>query len=58
MEVSDQLHASAALPPQLEPRYTLERRLHRPHSRSGRGGAEKQSAAPPGNRSPVVQPVA
>jgi len=35
MEVSDQLHAPAALPPEKEP--------GGPQSRSGRGGEEKNS---------------
>jgi len=38
MEVSDQLHAPAALPPGKNPRYPLDRRLGGTQSRSGRGG--------------------
>jgi hypothetical protein len=41
MEVSGQFHALAALPPEKEPRYLLDRRLCRPQSRSGRGDEEK-----------------
>jgi hypothetical protein len=33
MKVSGQLHAPAALPPEKEPRYSLDRRLGGPHSR-------------------------
>jgi hypothetical protein len=45
MEMSDQLHAPAALPPGKEP---LDRRLGGPQSRSGRGGEEKIPSPPPG----------
>jgi hypothetical protein len=38
MEVSGQLHASAALPTEKEPPLPLDRRLGGPQSRSGRGG--------------------
>jgi hypothetical protein len=48
MEVSGQLHAPAALPPGKEPWYPLVRRLAGPHSRSGRGGEEKNSQPLPG----------
>jgi hypothetical protein len=60
LEVSGQLHATAALPPGKDPRYPLDRRLGGPQSRSGRFGAEK-ILDPTGTRvlSPsVVQPVA
>jgi hypothetical protein len=50
MEVSGQIHASAALPPGKDPQYPLDRRLGGPQSRSGRCGVE--------NRIPAVQPVA
>jgi len=48
MEVSDQLHAPAALPhPQgKSPWYPLDRRLGGPQSRSG-SGDEKNSQPPP-----------
>jgi hypothetical protein len=48
MEVSDQLHAPAALPPGKEPLVSLDRKLGGPQSRSGRGGEEKNSQHPPG----------
>jgi hypothetical protein len=48
MEVSGQLHAPVALPQRKGPRYPLDRRLVEPQSRSGRGGEEKNSQAPPG----------
>jgi hypothetical protein len=51
--VSGQLHAPVALPAGKEPRYTLDRRLGGPQSRSGRGGEEKNS-----HSLPVIQPVA
>jgi len=38
------------------PRCRLERRLGRPHSRSGRGGATFPATA--GNQTPVIQPRA
>jgi hypothetical protein len=43
MEVSDQLHAPAALLPGKEPLVLLDRGLGGPQSRSGRGGEEKNS---------------
>jgi hypothetical protein len=48
MEVSDQLHNPAALPPEKEPSYPVDRRLGGPLSRSGRSGEEKNSQLPPG----------
>jgi hypothetical protein len=39
-------------------RYPLDRRLGGPRSQSGRGGEEKKTPAPTGNRSSVIQPVA
>jgi hypothetical protein len=48
MEVSDQIHALAALPQGKSPRYSLDRRLDGPQSRSGRGDEEKNSQSPPG----------
>jgi hypothetical protein len=51
MEMSDQLHAPAALPPEEEPPlYPLDRRLDEPQIRSGHGGEEKKFSAPAGNR--------
>jgi hypothetical protein len=49
MEVSDQLHAPAALPPGKESRYLLDRRLGGPQSRPGGGGQEKRNSAPVGD---------
>ena len=40
MEVSSQLHAPAALPPEKESRYPLDRRACGPQSRSRRLGEE------------------
>jgi len=49
MEVSGQLHASAALPQEKSPSYPLARMLGGPQSRcSGRGGEQKNSQPPPG----------
>jgi hypothetical protein len=49
MEVSDQLHALAALSRgKASPQYPLDRRLGGPQSRSGRGGEEKTSQPQPG----------
>jgi hypothetical protein len=55
--VSGQLHAPAALPPEKELPVPMYRKLGGPQSHSGRGGEEKNSR-PPGNRTPIVQPVA
>jgi hypothetical protein len=46
MEVSDQLHALAALPQGKSLWYPLDRRLGGTQSRSGRGGEEKNSQPP------------
>jgi hypothetical protein len=43
MEVGDQFHAPAALPPGKEPLVPIDRRLGGPQSRSGRCGEEKNS---------------
>jgi hypothetical protein len=43
MEVSDQLHAPAALPQGKKPWYQLDRWLGGPQSRSGRGGMAPHS---------------
>jgi hypothetical protein len=58
MEVSGQLHASAALPPGKNLWYPLDRRLSGHQSRSGRGGEEKNSQPLPGLEAPIIQPVA
>jgi hypothetical protein len=58
MEVSGQLHASAALPPGKEPRFLLDRSLGGSQSWSGRGGEEKNSQPLPGLEPPIIQPVA
>jgi hypothetical protein len=57
LEVSDQLHAPAALPQGKSPWYPLDRRLGGPQSRSGRGGEEKNSQPPQGVESynPVLR---
>jgi hypothetical protein len=52
MEVSRQLHISAALPPGKSLRYPLDRRLSGPQSRSGRRGEEK-ILPPIGTRTPT-----
>jgi hypothetical protein len=57
MEVSGQLHAPAALPPEEMPRYQLDRRLGEPQSPSGRCGEEK-SLAPVRIITLAVQPIA
>jgi len=44
MEVTEQLHTPAALPPGKDPPvHPLDRRLGEPLSRSGHGGEEKNS---------------
>jgi hypothetical protein len=43
VEVSAQLHASAALPPGKQPQYPWDRGLSGPQSRSGRGGEEEKA---------------
>jgi hypothetical protein len=48
MEVSGQLHDLAALPPEKDPRYPLDRWMGEPQSRSGHGVEEKNSQPPPG----------
>jgi hypothetical protein len=61
MEVSGQLHTSAALPPRgKSPWYPLDRSLGGPQSRSGRGGEDKNSSPrqESNHRTPIVQPVA
>jgi hypothetical protein len=58
MEVSGQLHAPAALYPEKETRYPLDRRLDGPQSRSGRDGEEKNSQPLRGLETQIVQPIA
>jgi hypothetical protein len=48
MEVSGQLHAPAALPPEKEPQVPLDRMLGGPQSRSRRGTEENNSQLLPG----------
>jgi hypothetical protein len=56
LEVSDQLHGSAALAPGERPRYQLDRRLGGPQSRSGRENSWPYRGS---NCHPsIVQPVA
>jgi hypothetical protein len=57
MGVNGQLHTPAALPPQKELRYRLDRRLGGSQSRSGRYGEENDLALT-GNRAPAVEPIA
>jgi hypothetical protein len=56
MEVSGQLHASAALSQGKSPSYPLDRRLGGPRSRSGHGGEEKNSQPLPGLEPPIIKP--
>jgi hypothetical protein len=51
--MSDQLHASAALPLRKNLRYPLSGL----QSQSGRGGEEKNFPSRPVNLTPVVQPI-
>jgi hypothetical protein len=48
LDGSDRLHAPATLPPEMETRYSLDRRLGWPQSRSERGDEEKNSQPSPG----------
>jgi hypothetical protein len=57
MEVSGQVHATAALPQGKSPCYPLDRRLGGPRSRSGRDSEEKNSQPLPGLEPPIIQPV-
>jgi hypothetical protein len=50
MEMNGQLHVPAALFQGKGPWDPLDRRLGGPQSRSGRGGEEKNSQPPAGNR--------
>jgi len=58
MEVSEQIHAPAALAPGKEPPVPLDRRLGGPQSQSGCGEEGREIPDPVGNRTPVIQPVA
>jgi hypothetical protein len=58
MEVSGQLHTSAALPSGKEPWYPLDRRLGGSHRRSEHGGEEKNSQLLFGLEAPIIQPIA
>jgi hypothetical protein len=57
MEVSGELHAPAALPPETDTPAPLGR-LGGPQSRSGRGGERRKFPSFAGNRTLVVQLVA
>jgi hypothetical protein len=55
MEVSSQLHASAALhPPGNNPWYPLDRGLGGPQNQSGRGDEKKNSQPLPGLEPPII----
>jgi hypothetical protein len=56
--LSGQLHTPAALNSGKNPWYSLDRKLGGAQSRSGRGGEEKNSQPPAGNRIPVAHLVA
>jgi hypothetical protein len=58
IRLSGQLHAPAALPQEKSPWYPLDRRMGGPHSRSERGGEEKNSQPLPRFEPPIIQPVA
>jgi hypothetical protein len=53
LEVSGQLHASAALAPGKSPLYPLDRRLGGPQNQAGRRGEEKILASA-GTRTPTL----
>jgi hypothetical protein len=57
MEVSDQFHASAALPPGKELSYPLDRRLGGLQIQSRRDGKEKNSQPLTGLEPPIIQPL-
>jgi hypothetical protein len=57
MEVSGQLHASAALSPGNSHWYPLDRKLGWPQSRSGHGGEEINYQPLPGLEPAIIQPV-
>jgi hypothetical protein len=54
MEVSGQLHAPAALPPEKEHMVPTGWRLGGPQSRSEHGGDEKISQSLPGLEHPII----
>jgi hypothetical protein len=58
MEVSGQLHATAALPPEKYPWYPLDRRMVQFQSRSGRSGEEKNFQPLLRLEPSIIQPVA
>jgi hypothetical protein len=58
MEVSGQLHVSAALPLGKSHWYPLYRWLDGPQNNSGRGWEEKNSQPLPGLEPRIIQPVA
>jgi hypothetical protein len=58
MEVSDQLHAPAALPLRESPWYLLDKRLGVSQSRCGRSGEDKNSQSLPGLEPQIIQPIA
>jgi hypothetical protein len=58
MEVSGQIHATAAFPQGKNPYYPFDRRLRGLQSRSGFGGEEKHFHLLPGLEPPSIQSVA
>jgi hypothetical protein len=58
MEVSGQLHASAALSPVKETLVPMDRRLGGPQNQAGHCGEEKNSQPLAGLKLPIIQPVA
>jgi hypothetical protein len=57
MEVSGQLHTTAALLPEKDSRYAVDKGLGGPQSWSVRGGEEKNSQALQGLEPPIIQSV-
>ena len=57
MEMCDQLHAPAALPPGNNLGTPLKRRLGGPQSLSGRFGKEKNVSSLPAIKPRIVQPI-
>jgi hypothetical protein len=57
MEISDHLHAPAALPPGMSPWYKLDRRVDESQSQSGQGGEEKNPQPLTGLEPTIIQPV-
>jgi hypothetical protein len=58
MEVSAQLHVTAALPLGKSPWYPLDRKMGGSQSNSGHCGKEKHSQRLPGLEPPIIQPAA